>query len=149
MSKKHGQRPWRAQEAQVFELVENYEDPTNPFKVESSPNPSSSEGYFGEQDHLWENEAHEVVDEGWGEEYGWEGVWDDGSEWSESPAPEYHAFDTRFGKGKGKKGKSGKGGMGSKGGKDKGAKGSKGKYGSHPKDGRAYIPSPGAKPCPV
>ena len=26
---------------------------------------------------------------------------------------------------------------------------SRGKFGSHPKGGRAYIPSPGAKPCPV
>ena len=106
MSKKLSQRPWRAHEAQVYELVEDYDDPTNPFKVESSPNPGDS--CSAEQERLWANEAQEVADEGGDEEYGWDSEWSDGYEWPESPEYEYHAFDASFSKGKGKKGKSGK-----------------------------------------
>ena len=96
MSKKLSQRPRRAQKAQVYELVEDYDDPTNPFKVESSPNPGDS--YSDEQERLWANEAQEVADEGWSEEHGWDSEWGDGYEWSESPTTEYHAFDTSYGK---------------------------------------------------
>ena len=35
MSKKLSQRPWRAHEAQVFELVEDLDNPTNPYRVET------------------------------------------------------------------------------------------------------------------
>ena len=115
MSKKSGQRPWRAHEAQVFELVEDESDPTNPYKIESSPNP---EAYPSEQEHMWANEAQEIENEVWGEEHSWEYEWGEGGEWHEYPSPEIYAYDASFTKGKGKKGKSGKGNKGSKGGKD-------------------------------
>ena len=68
MSKTLSQRLWMAHEAQVYELVEDSDDPTNPFKVEASPNPGDS--CSNEQERLWANEAQEVADEGWDEEYG-------------------------------------------------------------------------------